>query len=77
MSYSGTCGTAPGDIATVTLSVTNGATTVQHGTTARSSGTWTATINPGIVTLGGYTLGATQADQAGNTGTASMAAVVI
>ncbi len=61
----GGCGTATGDTATVSWSVTGSAT--ESGSTPCSSGTWAATLTTPL-TAGSYTLSATQSDAAGNTG---------
>jgi hypothetical protein len=75
-SYSGTCGTAAGDIPTVAWSVTQSTRTVQSGTTACSSGSWTATLTSTITATGNYTLNASQTDQAGNTASPSESVTV-
>ena len=66
-SIGGACGTAAGDVATVNVSITGAAT--QSGTAPCTAGTWTYTTSPTLATQGSYSVSATQADTAGNTGT--------
>ena len=53
--------------ATVNVSITGAAT--QSGTAPCTAGTWTYTTSPTLATQGSYSVSATQADTAGNTGT--------
>ncbi len=67
-SIGGTCGTASGDQATVTPLIDGVATT--PATTTCSSGAWNLTLAPALTTDASLALSATQADAAGNIGTA-------
>ncbi len=63
----GTAGTAPGDLPTVTVTITGGGAPIQATASASPSGTWTVVL-PSSLAEGNYVLRATQQDQAGNTG---------
>jgi hypothetical protein len=63
----GTCSTASGDTASVSVSITGAAT--QSGTATCTAGAWSYTLSPALSGDGAYTLTATQADAAGNSGT--------
>src|SRR5262249_4763472 len=71
----GASGTAPGDVATVNVSVTGTAT--QSGSTACSSGTWSYTMSPTLTADGPYSVTATQSDTASNTGTSGAKSIMI
>lgn len=75
-SIGGTCGTAPGDVATVNPRI-NGAATTPIATTCSPAGTWTLTLGTALSTSGSRTLSATQADSAGNTSTAPDQVLII
>jgi hypothetical protein len=64
-SIAGTCGTVLGDLAPITVVVTGGTSTTSSAATC-SSGAWS--MNPNLTTNGTYSVTATQADGAGNTG---------
>jgi hypothetical protein len=68
-SIGGTCGTASGDSPTVRPLI-NGAATVAATATC-SGGTWTLVLTTPLSASGSYAVSATQADAAGNTGTAT------
>ena len=72
--YSGAAGNAAGDSASVTVKVYigtgTGGTLVQTRTATRSGGTWTVDGSPALGE-GTYTAQASQADDAGNTGTSA------
>ncbi len=65
--FSGTAGNLAGDSATVTLKITQGATTVQTLSATRSGGSWSATA-PTALADGAYSAQASQQDSAGHTG---------
>jgi hypothetical protein len=71
----GACGTAPGDLAAVSWSVTGTAT--RSGTATCTAGSWTATPSPALSTSGTYSVTATQTDAAGNVGSSNVASIVI
>jgi PKD domain len=65
-SIGGSCGSAPGDLATVSWSVSGAAS--GSGSVTCSAGTWSAPLATALSAAGLYMLSATQSDQAGNTG---------
>ena len=67
----GTCGTGPGDVATVVIA---GA---QTGSAPCSGGNWTFTLSPSLSAGGNYTFTATQADTVGNGGTSGPKTITI
>jgi hypothetical protein len=71
----GTCGTATGDNATV--SVTIGGAGLETGTAPCTAGAWTYTLTTPFTTDGAYTATATQTDTAGNTGTSGAKTITI
>lgn len=64
---SGTAGTAPSDVPSVTVTVTGGTSPVQATATVSSQGTWAIDL-PQVLPDGNYTVRVTQQDLAGNTG---------
>jgi hypothetical protein len=66
-SVGGACGTLPGDLPTITVTVTGAASLTD--TTTCVAGTWTYTFSPVLSTEGVYSVTATQADSASNVGT--------
>jgi hypothetical protein len=74
-SIGGTCGNMPGDSATVSPLI-NGAATAPATATC-TSGVWTLTLTSALTTEASRTLSATQADTAGNTGTATSRTLTI
>lgn len=73
--FSGAAGTATGDSNTITVRIYAGTTAtgavVQTRSATRSAGTWTTTL-PTALASGTYTARVTQADSAGNTGSATV-----
>jgi hypothetical protein len=73
--FSGAAGTATGDSTTITVRIYSGAaatgTVVQTRTAARSGAAWTNTLTTALA-QGTYTARVTQADNAGNTGSATV-----
>ena len=67
----GSCGTSPGDVATV--SIAGG----QTGSAACVGGNWTFTLTFSLFAGGNYTFTATQADTAGNGGTSGPKTIII
>jgi hypothetical protein len=65
-SVGGTCGTDPGDSTTVSVAI--GGDAIETGDTTCTAGTWTYTLADPLTADGIYTIVATQADVAGNTG---------
>ena len=74
-SIGGTCGTAPGDSATVSPLIDGAATRPSSATC--SSGTWSLTLASALSTDGSWGFSATQSDLTGNTGTAAPRSVTI
>ncbi len=78
--FSGTAGSAPGDLATVTVLVYPGSSAtgapVQTLSAAASGGAWSAPASSALAD-GLYTVVAEQSDQAGNTGVSSPASFTI
>jgi hypothetical protein len=74
-SLSGAAGSATGDATTVTVKISSGASAVQTLTPTRSGATWSATAT--TLADGTYTIQATQADSAGNTGTSTTSTFVV
>src|SRR5205823_1593419 len=70
-SIGGACGTSAGDAATVDWSIGT-----QSGTTACSSGSWSASITT-ISADGGYTASGTQSDAAGNNGSSGNKSITL
>ena len=73
-SIGGACGTATGDVSTVSWAVTGSAT--QSGSATCSSGSWSATLSSSLTT-GSYTLSATQSDAAGNSGSSGSKSLTV
>jgi hypothetical protein len=73
-SIGGTCGSASGDVATISVTANGSATT--PATTNCSSGTWQLTFSPAISAANSYVFVASQSDTAGNAGTATQTVVV-
>ncbi|HUI49635.1 MAG TPA: Ig-like domain-containing protein, partial [Acidimicrobiia bacterium] len=71
----GACGSAAGDIATVTVAVTGGIT--EGGTAPCTAGAWNFTLTSPFVNGNTYSVTATQADSAGNTGTSGAATISV
>jgi hypothetical protein len=71
-SIAGSCGTATGDIATVTVAIST-----QNGTAACNAGAWSWPLVTTISAPGSYTATATQVDAAGNTGTSGSQTITI
>src|SRR5207248_3346167 len=65
-SVGGSCGTASGDVATVSVSITGAGS--QSGTASCTSGAWTFNLSPNLSAEGGYSATASQLDAAGNSG---------
>jgi hypothetical protein len=74
-SVGGACGTASGDSATVSISVTGPAS--QNGTATCGAGSWSFTFTTALSADGAYTVTATQTDAAGNTGTSGAKSITI
>jgi large repetitive protein len=74
-SVAGACGTASGDSATVSISVTGAST--QNGTATCGAGAWTFTFTTPLSTDGLYNVTATQLDAAGNNGTSGIKAITV
>jgi Bacterial Ig-like domain len=74
-SIGGTCGSATGDSATVSPLI-NGVATAPATATC-SSGAWTLALTTALTSEASYALSATQADTAGNTGSATSQTVTI
>jgi hypothetical protein len=76
---SGTAGVAPGDLATITVKIYNGAgiagTIAQTLTTTQSGGSWA--VSAAALPQGTYTAQAQQTDTAGNTGTSGANTFII
>ena len=71
----GACGSASGDIATISVAITGAST--QSGTATCGSGTWTFSPTTALSADGTYSITATQTDTAANTGTTGAQSVTI
>jgi hypothetical protein len=71
----GTCGSVAGDSPTINVTVTG--TSSQSGTATCAANVWTYTTSPTLSAEGSYTVTATQADTAGNTGTSGGKVITI
>ena len=73
-SIGGSCGTAAGDIATVSVTI-NGVAASPSSATC-SSGSWTLTLTTALSAQNTYSIVASQSDQAGNTGTNTQSVII-
>ncbi|HEU5001280.1 MAG TPA: Ig-like domain-containing protein [Actinomycetota bacterium] len=73
-SVGGSCGTASGDLAPVTVTITVQA---QTGAANCASGSWTYTLGTPLTAQGTYTASASQSDSAGNVGATGVKTIII
>ena len=71
----GTCGTAAGDLATITVAIAGASS--QSGPATCTAGAWTRTLTTPLTVNGAYTATATQNDNLGNVGTSGSQAITV
>ncbi|MFL5797130.1 MAG: beta strand repeat-containing protein [Actinomycetota bacterium] len=74
-SVGGSCGSATGDVATVSVAVTG--SQAQSGTASCSFGSWTYTASPPLSADGSYSVVAAQSDLAGNVGSSGTQSISV